>query len=375
MTAPWWRRLDPAQPLAALLLATLGVMTIFSAGADWQRQLVWLALGAVAFTAAAWFDYRRLAALAPGIYAAMLLLLLAVHLVGRSALGAKRWLSVAGFPLEPSELSKLALVIVLAAMLSRTERLSWRDFGAVLLAAAAPAVLILTQPDLGTAIVFVAVLLGMLFLGGARPGQLASLGIAALVAIPVLPYLLHGYQRRRLEIFLNPGSDPLGAGYNLLQAKIAVGSGGLFGRGFLHGLQGQLGFVPERATDFVFAIFAEQFGLLGSLILLAVYGVLLTRILKSAAVASDRFGELVAGGVFLVVFVQVVENVGMNIGVLPIAGIPLPLISYGGSATITTLAALGLVQSVVVRRRRVVHHSQLAPAFARGEAGSVRFTP
>ena len=209
----------------------------------------------------------------------------------------------------------------------------------------------------GTTIVFVAVLLGMLFAGKARPGQLASLAIAAIVAIPLIPFVLHGYQRRRLEIFLNPYSDPLGAGYNLLQARIAVGAGGFFGQGWLHGLQGQLGFVPERATDFVFAIFAEQFGLLGSLLLLAIFGALLIRLLKAAAVAPDRFGELIAAGVFVMVLVQVVENVGMNIGLLPIAGIPLPLISYGGSATITTLAALGLVQSVVLRRRRVVHQA------------------
>jgi rod shape determining protein RodA len=367
---PSWRRLDVAQPAAALLLATAGVMTIYSAGADWKRQLVWIALGALAFAASAWFDYRRIAPFALAIYAAMILLLVAVHLVGRTALGAQRWLSVGGFPLEPSELSKLMLVVVLAALMSHAERLSWRRFAVVLMLTVPPAALILTQPDLGTAIVFVAVLLGMLFLGGARPGQLASLAIVALGAIPLLPYVLHGYQRRRLEVFLNPGSDPQGAGYNLLQARIAVGSGGLFGRGWLHGLQGQLGFVPERATDFIFAIFAEQFGLLGCLILLAIFGALLIRILKVSALAADRFGELVAGGVFLVVFVQVVQNVGMNIGALPIAGIPLPLISYGGSATITTFAALGLVQSVVVRRRTVVHHPQLAHALARVEAGS-----
>ncbi len=363
------------QVLAAGLLAFAGLMTVYSAGADWRRQVVWLALGALAFGAACWFDYRRLAAWAPAIYVAMILLLVAVRLVGRTALGAQRWLSVGGFPLEPSELSKVMLVVVLAALMARAESMSWRRFALVLLLAGPPAALILTQPDLGTAIVFSAVLLGMLFLGGARPAQLASIAIAALVAIPVLPYVLHGYQRRRLEIFLNPGSDPLGAGYNLLQARIAVGSGGLFGQGWLHGVQGQLGFVPERATDFVFAIFAEQFGLLGCLVLLAVFGALVIRILKTAAVAPDRFGGMIACGVFVVVFAQVVENVGMNIGVLPIAGIPLPLISYGGSATITTLAALGLVQSVMVRRRMVVHHPQLAPAFARGEPMSVRLTP
>jgi rod shape determining protein RodA len=358
-TSSIWRRLDTLQPLLVGMLAALGLMTVFSAHADWGRQVVWVVLGACAYAAASAFDYRHLRTMALGVYAGMILMLLAVHLIGHTALGARRWLSVAGFPLEPSELSKLLLVVVLAAYLSRAERLShrisWRDFGGALLLTAPPACLILTQPDLGTTIVLVAVLFGMLFLAGARAWQLFSFALAGGVALPLLPYLLHGYQRRRLEIFLDPSQDPLGAGYNLMQARIAIGAGGLFGQGWLHGLQGQLGFVPERATDFVFAIFAEEFGLLGSLVLLTVFGMLLIRLLRSAAAAPDRFGELLAAGVFVLILVQVVENVGMNIGLLPIAGIPLPLISYGGSATITTLAALGLVQSVMLRRRAVAH--------------------
>src|SRR5579864_7742378 len=216
------------QPLLVAMLAVLGVMTIFSAHADWVRQVLWVGLGLTAYVAAALFDYRRLRAMAPGLYVAMLLMLVAVPLAGHTALGARRWLSVAGFPLEPSELSKLILVLVLAAYLSRFERLSWRAFAGALALVAPPAYLILTQPDLGTTIVFVAVLVGMLFLGGARPVQLFSLAAAAAVAVPLLPHLLHGYQRRRLEIFLDPNQDPLGAGYNLLQARVAVGAGGLF---------------------------------------------------------------------------------------------------------------------------------------------------
>jgi len=350
-----WRRLDRAQPLIAGVLALVGLMTIYSAGADWGRQLAWVGLGAITYAAAAWFDYRRLLALAPGIYAGMLLALVAVHLVGHSALGARRWLSIAGFPLEPSELSKLLLVVVMAALLSRAETLSWRRLGIALLMAGPAAALIVTQPDLGTTIVFTAIFAGMLFVAGARPAQILTLAAAAAVTLPLLPVLLHGYQRARLAIFLDPNSDPLGAGYNLLQARIAVGAGGFFGQGWLHGLQGQLGFVPERATDFVFAIFAEQFGLFGSLVLIALFGALLIRVLGSAAMAPDRFGRLLAAGVFVMLLVQVMENIGMNVGLLPIAGIPLPLISYGGSATITTMAALGLVQSVVRRRAWVAH--------------------
>jgi rod shape determining protein RodA len=372
VTRSVWHRLDHLQPLLVGMLSLLGLMTIYSAHADWVRQVLWVVLGVAAYSAASALDYRRLLTLAPALYAVMLLLLVAVHLVGRTALGARRWLSVGGFPLEPSELSKLLLVLILAAYLSRRDRLSWRALGGVLLLVTPPAYLILTQPDLGTTIVFVAVLMGMLFLAGARAWQLGSLVGAALVALPLLPFLLHGYQRRRLEIFLNPAQDPLGAGYNLLQARIAVGAGGLFGMGWLHGLQGQLGFVPERATDFVFAIFAEEFGLLGSLVLLAIFGALLIRLLRSAAVAPDRFGGLLVGGVFVMIFAQVVENVGMNIGLLPIAGIPLPLISYGGSATITTLAALGLVQSVVMRRRFVSHRDETGESRAALPIGDAR---
>lgn len=348
-------RLDRLQPLLAVMLCLLGVMTVFSAHADWVRQIVWLMLGAAAYVAAAAVDYRRLRPLVPALYVAMLVMLLAVRLMGHTALGARRWLSLGGFPLEPSELSKLILVVVLAAYLSRSEDVTWRGFAGGLGLVALPASLVLAQPDLGTTLVFIAVAGGMLFLAGARVAQLLSVGASAVVAFPLLPHLLYGYQRRRLEIFLDPTRDPLGAGYNLLQARIAVGSGGLFGRGWLHGLQGQLGFVPERATDFVFATFAEEFGLLGSLILLAIFGVLMIRLMSAAAVAPDRFGRLLAGGVFVMILAQVAQNVGMNIGLLPIAGIPLPLISYGGSATITTLAALGLVQSVLLRRSVVVH--------------------
>ncbi len=360
-------RIDRLQALLALMLAALGLMTVFSAHADWQRQVAWVVAGGVLYAAAAWFDYRRLRAIAHALYGSMLLMLVAVHLVGHAALGARRWLAVAGFPLEPSELSKLVLVIVLAAYLSRISTgthsaqgipgagLGWRSSGGALGLVAAPAALVVVQPDLGTTLVLAAVTFCMLFLAGARPTQIGSLVTAAIVAVPLLPHLLHGYQQRRLGVFLDPNQDPLGAGYNLLQARIAVGSGGFFGRGWLHGLQGQLGFVPERATDFVFASFAEEFGLLGSVVLLTLFGTLLIRILRSASLAPDRFGELVAGGVFAMILAQVVQNVGMNIGALPIAGIPLPLISYGGSATITTLAALGLVQSVMVRRLVVAH--------------------
>jgi rod shape determining protein RodA len=192
----------------------------------------------------------------------------------------------------------------------------------------------------------------------------------------VVPHLLHGYQKQRLEIFLNPMSDPLGAGYNLLQARIAVGSGGLAGHGWLHGLQGSLGFVPERATDFIFAVYAEQFGLLGSVLLLALFTALVLRLSWAAAVAPDRFGYLLCAGVGVMVCFQVVENIGMNVGLTPIAGIPLPLISFGGSALVANLAALGAVQSVMLRRKLLVYRRGDAPEqYLLGESGTVRLDP
>ena len=184
-----------------------------------------------------------------------------------------------------------------------------------------------------------------------------AIGVVALV--PILPRSLHGYQRRRLEVFLDPTSDPLGAGYNLLQARIAVGSGGLFGTGWLHGPQGQMGFLPERATDFVFAVYAEELGLAGSVLLLALFTALLLVLCREASMAGDRFGRLLVGGVAVMIFVQVFENTGMNVGLTPIAGIPLPFISRGGSALWTDLAALGLAQSVMLRRRLMVYREPI----------------
>ena len=349
-----WRRLDHLQVLLVGALLVLGLMTLYSASrSEFTSQLAGLVLGGVAYAACTLADYRRLRSAAPWLYGAALLLLLAVGVLGRASFGAQRWIRVGGVQVQPSEMAKVLLLIVLATYLARRERLRFRDLAVIGALGGPPTLLVLFQPDLGTALVFAALLLGLAFLAGAPRLQLAAivLGVAAL--IPLLPHLLHGYQKRRLEIFLDPSKDPLGAGYNLIQARIAVGSGGLFGQGWLHGAQGQLGYVPERTSDFVFAVFAEQFGLLGCLLLLALFALLIFRILRAAAVAPDRFGELLCGGVAVVLFTQVVQNVGMNVGLTPIAGIPLPLISHGSSALVTSMAMLGLVQSVLLRRRRV----------------------
>ena len=373
------RRLDRLQLALLAMLVVLGLMTVYSASAvDFRHQLLSLALGGAAYLCAAAFAYRRLERVILPAYGGCLLLLLAVHFAGHSALGAQRWISIAGFPLEPSELSKVVMLLVLArhfAVRPGRER-EWRTVAGAIALTAPPLALILMQPDLGTAMVFAALLAGLLFLGGASRLHLAGLAAAAAVAAPILPHLLHGYQKQRLAIFLDPMSDPLGAGYNLLQARIAVGSGGLLGHGWLHGLQGSLGFVPERATDFIFAVYAEQFGLAGCLLLIALFAALLVRLCWSAAVAPDRFGYLLAAGVAVMVCFQVVENIGMNVGLTPIAGIPLPVVSYGGSALVANLAALGAVQSVMLRRRAMAYRQPLGEgAYLLNESGTVRLDP
>ncbi len=356
------QRLDHLQVMVVAALSGLGLMTLYSAGGSaFHRQLFFLGLGVAAYAAAAALDYRCLRAAAPWLYGACLLLLLAVAVNGHSRLGAQRWLAVAGTPVEPSEVAKLLLVVVLAARAARAPRIGPRALAELCGIALPPLLLVLAEPDLGTAIVLAALLLGVLFLGGASRLSLAALAAGTVAIVPLVPHLLRGYQRRRLEIFLDPGRDPLGAGYNLLQARIAVGSGGWFGQGWMHGMNGRLGYVPERTTDFAFAIYAEQFGLAGGLLLLLLFAILIGRLARSAALAPDRFGALLCAGVAVVVATQVAQNVGMNIGLTPIAGIPLPLVSSGGSALVAGMAGLGLVQSVQLRRLAVLHNRSPAP--------------
>lgn len=342
-----------------LMVLVLGATAIFSAsgggGVEFLHQMVYVGMGLAVLVYFAVMDYRNLGRFYGLTYAVMLMLLFLVRVIGHQALGAQRWIYVGFFELQASEISKLLVIIVLARYfyVRREQIKKPATFLVAALLIAPPTVLILVQPDLGTAMVFVALFFGMAFMAGVPKRYLVGAVLIAAAALPIVISRLQPYQRNRLVIFLNPGADPLRAGYNITQAKIAVGSGGLLGKGFLTGTQGQLGFVPSRVTDFIFAIFSEEWGFLGAMILMVLLVLVMMRLLRASHLARDSFGMLLCFGVATMIFFQVVVNVGMNLGVLPVVGIPLPFISYGGSSMLTNMAAMGIVQSVLV------HHKDL----------------
>ncbi len=348
-------------PLLALGVCSLGAITVYSAthvpGTEGfsplaLRQLTWLAGGFAAMLAVLAFDYRRLERSAILFYVLVLVGVLAVPVIGRVGGGSRRWIPLGPVSIQPSEFMKLALVIVLARHFARTveRRLGLRAAVLPLALTAIPAAAILAQPDLGSAAMLVVVAVTMLLLGGVRLRWLAAMAAPVVVATPLLWSHLKAYQQRRILTFLNPEMDPLGAGYHVIQSKIAVGSGMTWGKGFLRGTQNHLNFLPEQHTDFIFSVFAEEWGFVGTTLLIALYLALVLRGLVIAARGRDRFGVLLVLGLTSIVFWQAVINVGMTTGLLPVVGIPLPLFSYGGSSLLCLLVGIGLAMNVSMRR-------------------------
>ena len=335
------------------LLVAIGLVTVWSLVPRLGvRQGVWVGVGGLAAVVILSIDYHTLARWSYAAYGAGLLALLAVLALGRSAQGARRWLSLGPVTLQPSEIFKLALVGALAQYLASRvgERPGW-DRTLVPLALATPAlVLVVKQPDLGTGLVLVPVVLALIFAGGARWKDLGLLAGLALIALPPLWLLLHDYQRERLLVYVDPSRDPLGSAWNVIQAKITIGSGQLWGKGLFGGTQTRLAFLPERHTDFVFAAFAESWGFAGALGLLVLYGLVMLRGLEVAASARDSLGSLLAIGATVLLASQALVNLGMVTGLLPVVGIPLPLLSYGGSALLTALGAVAVIANVRMRR-------------------------
>ena len=360
------RHIDPVLVGAAIALAAIGLFAIYSAthqslaavdldpGRFVKRQVTFLAVGLIVLLLAASFDYRLLKVYAGMIYVSSLVLLLLVRTpLGTSVKGAQRWFELFGFQLAPSEISKLAVIAMLAAFLSEIRGdLTLQDVFRASGLAAIPAFLVFLQPDLGTSIVFAAILVGMLVVAGARARYLGILALTAAVLI-VSGFqvgLVREYQIERLRAFLDPGSVNAAALHNREQAEIAIGSGGLTGVGYLQGTQTNLDFVPEQHTDFVFTVVGEEFGFAGAFALLSLYALLLWRAFRIALVSRDPFGTYLATGIVSMFALQVFVNIGMNVGIMPITGIPLPFVSYGGSSLLLNCAAIGLLLNVHMRR-------------------------
>lgn len=350
----------------ALALVVYGLALIYSGsiptygntanilGHPIARQVGFGLAGLIVMIAVARLDYRNWSGWSAPIYGASILALLVVLVIGQSAFGSRRWILLAGTPLQPSELAKLATIVLLARYLADNEH-HVEDARVLLTSlgiAALPALLVFVEPDLGTAVVFIAIWVGMIFLAGVPLRHMALLGASTVAAIPfVMLAALNGYQRERLAIFVDPSRDPLGTGFNILQAQIGIGSGGLWGKGLTHGTQTQLDYLRTQTTDYVFSVLGEELGFAGAIVLFSLFMLLLLRGLRAAALAPDTFGRLIATGTVIMILFQVFINVGVNLRLFPVTGIPLPFISQGGSSLLTLFAALGLLQSILLRRR------------------------
>lgn len=360
-TAPqpeWSARLHLDLPLllALLLLCGFGLLVLYSAtGADEAKveaQVVRLGLASAVMLVLAQVPPSQLLRWALPLYLVGVLMLVAVEVIGDIGKGAQRWLDLGVVRFQPSEILKLALPAALAWFLAgrRLPPGALGVLGAVVMTAV-PVLLIARQPDLGTALLVASAGAMVLFLAGLSWRLIAFLGLSAAALAPVLWYFMRDYQRARVLTFLNPQNDPLGAGYHIIQSQIAIGSGGLYGKGWLNGTQSHLEFLPERSTDFILAVLGEELGLLGILALLCIYLFIVLRGLLIAVQAPDNFGRLLAGGLTFVFFVYLFVNTGMVIGLLPVVGIPLPLVSYGGTSLVTIMAGFGILMSIHTHRQ------------------------
>lgn len=303
------------------------------------------------------FDYRGLQQYGKKFYIFNLVMLLAVMFFGHAALGAQRWIQLGPISIQPSEFSKLIMIICMAAVLESKFGLlnSLRDLIPVAIYIGVPFILVLKQPDLGTSLVFMAFFFGMIIACGIRWKILFGIMLTGLASFPILwKFVLKDYQKMRLEVFLDPNVDPLGSGYHIIQSKIAIGSGTLFGKGIFEGTQSQLNFLPENHTDFIFAVVGEEFGFVGAAILLLLYLIVFWRGMKIAREAGDMFGRLLAVGITTMLAFHVLVNVGMTTGIMPVTGIPLPLMSYGVSALTTNIFAIAILLNVNMRKQKLV---------------------
>jgi rod shape determining protein RodA len=366
MRSRFVKNFDWVLAAVALILVLFGILIIYSTtfkatartgSSDAIHQILFAVVGGVLMVVAARSDYRTWGKLSNWLYGLMIFLLVMVLVVSKPVLGATRWISLGFFQFQPSEFAKLVMIVVLARFFADNyDRLERPKYLALsLLYVAVPAALVMRQPDLGTALVLVIIWLSMALVSRIRKLHLAGLALVGVALMPLGLKLLKPFQRARIETFFNPTADPLGSGYNAYQSTVTVGSGQLFGQGLASGSQSQLNFLPSLAqhTDFIFAVAAEKLGFVGSTLLLGLFAVLFYRGIMIAHQSQDRYGMFLATGIVAMLVFHVFINVGMNMGIAPVTGIPLPFFSYGGTSLIIALTCVGLLESVALRRRKL----------------------
>jgi len=353
MAPKWLRNIHWPLFISMMMLISIGILFIYSASyenpAKYEvRQMFWAAAGFCIFFSVPAVGHRTFLNMSYLLYAITLVLLVGVHFFGETRYGAQRWLAIGPWSMQPSEFAKIATVMALANFLGT--RNSWeRDFKTILSACTIviiPMILIMKQPDLGSSLLFLPILLVLFFLWGIQYRYIIFAFLGGSIAAPIMWFFLKEYQKKRIQVFLDPKLDPLGAGYTAIQSKIAVGAGGFAGKGFLKGTQSHLNFVPEHHTDFIVCVIGEEWGFLGILLLIILYGVLFNSFFQIMQGTSEARGRLLAGGILAILLAQVLINIGMTIGLMPITGLTLPLVSYGGSSFLMTAFALGLVLSI-----------------------------
>lgn len=344
--------------ILSLALSGIGILQIYSATLDtkwrdaWWKQIVWVSLGLLALWIVSNIDYHSLLGQVPLMYFGSVFLLLVTFVVGKTVFGSRRWISLGGFNFQTSEFMKLVVILLVARYLSelKSERLDTRDLLRLLVLVGIPLGLVLLQPDLGTSLTYIPVLAGGIFLAGLRWQHVTAIAAIAVVLLPLGWLVLHDYQKARILTFVNPARDPKGAGYQVIQSRIATGAGGMWGEGVTRGSQTQLRFLPVPHTDFIFSAYAEEHGFVGVIFALGLYFLLLMQIIQNAQTAPDRAGTYICMGVATLLLFHLLVNVGMVVGRMPVTGIPLPLMSSGGSNTLSMFLMLGLVNNVRLRR-------------------------
>ncbi len=359
-----WRDWDWTIVICTVLLVATGIIAIGSATHVNQdglqlsdlvtRQTIFFLVNAIIVIAIQWIDYHKLRDWSNAIYVLTIVMLFAVMVVGTSALGAQRWIQIGPITIQPSEFSKLLMIICMAKLLeSRINKLnSFKELLPCVIYVGIPTLLVFNQPDLGTSLVYMAIFIGMTFVAGIRMRLVQIVAGAAVLLAPLGWFVLKEYQKQRILVFLNPDIDPFGSGYHIIQSKIAIGSGMILGKGLFGGTQSQLNFLPENHTDFIFSVIGEELGFIGCVIVLLLLFMLIYRSIRVAYSCNDTFGMLLATGIGSMLTFEVLVNVGMTTGIMPVTGIPLPFISYGVSALTTNMLSIGLLLNIAMQRKK-----------------------